>query len=39
MNFLTESLSNLLKEKKDEKEPFKSPTVIPGINKKDIIHK
>ena len=22
----------------DEKEPFKSPTVIPGINKKDIIH-
>lgn len=25
-------------EKKDEKEPFKSPTVIPGINKKDIIH-
>lgn len=25
-------------EKKNEKEPFKSPTVIPGINKKDIIH-
>lgn len=25
-------------EKKDKKEPFKSPTVIPGINKKDIIH-
>lgn len=25
-------------EKKDEKEPFKSPTVIPGINKQDIIH-
>lgn len=25
-------------EKKEEKEPFKSPTVIPGINKKDIIH-
>lgn len=25
-------------EKKDEKEPFKSPTVIPGVNKKDIIH-
>lgn len=25
-------------EKKDEKKPFKSPTVIPGINKKDIIH-
>ena len=25
-------------EKKDKKKPFKSPTVIPGINKKDIIH-
>lgn len=25
-------------EKKDEKKPFKSPTVIPGINKTDIIH-
>jgi len=25
-------------EKKDKKEPFKSPTVIPGINKQDIIH-
>lgn len=25
-------------EKKDKKEPFQSPTVIPGINKKDIIH-
>lgn len=25
-------------EKKEEKEPFKSPTVIPGVNKKDIIH-
>ncbi len=25
-------------EKKDEKKPFKSPTVIPGINKQDIIH-
>ncbi len=25
-------------EKKEEKEPFKSPTVIPGINKSDIIH-
>ncbi|MCR5837771.1 MAG: N,N'-diacetylchitobiose phosphorylase [Lachnospiraceae bacterium] len=25
-------------EKKEEKEPFKSPTVIPGINKADIIH-
>jgi len=25
-------------EKKEKKEPFKSPTVIPGINKKDIIH-
>lgn len=24
--------------KKEEKEPFKSPTVIPGVNKKDIIH-
>lgn len=25
-------------EKKGKKKPFKSPTVIPGINKKDIIH-
>ncbi len=25
-------------EKKDEKKPFRSPTVIPGINKQDIIH-
>lgn len=25
-------------EKKDKKKPFNSPTVIPGINKKDIIH-
>ena len=25
-------------EKKDKKKPFKSPTVIPGINKRDIIH-
>ena len=25
-------------EKKDKKKPFKSPTVIPWINKKDIIH-
>lgn len=25
-------------EKKDKKEPFKSPTVIPGVNKQDIIH-
>lgn len=25
-------------EKKDEKEPFKSPTVIPGVDKQDIIH-
>lgn len=25
-------------EKKDKKKPFKSPTVIPGINKTDIIH-
>lgn len=25
-------------EKKEEKKPFKSPTVIPGINKVDIIH-
>ena len=24
--------------KKDDKKPFKSPTVIPGINKSDIIH-
>ncbi len=25
-------------ENKEEKKPFKSPTVIPGVNKKDIIH-
>ncbi|MBQ7370873.1 MAG: N,N'-diacetylchitobiose phosphorylase [Blautia sp.] len=24
--------------KEDEKEPFRSPTVIPGVNKKDIVH-
>lgn len=29
---------NGLKKKKDDKKPFKSPTVIPGINKSDIIH-
>ena len=25
-------------EKKGEKKPFRSPTVVPGVNKKDIIH-